>query len=211
MKNELSEWLETDGLGGFSSGTVSGIRTRRYHGVLLPATTPPTGRVMLVNGIEAWVTTPHGRVALSSHLYQPGLRYPDGASRLVAFTRDPWPTWTWDVGDDVRVVGELFATHGTPRTVMTWRLDHRTVNEDANVERGTQNRNVEPGSWNLELRPLMSGRDYHATHRENGAFRFAPDVRGACCTWRPYDELPDQWNLQPRSGVVSPVPLLGRT
>lgn len=37
-------WLEADGLGGFASGTVSGIRTRRYHALLLTATTPPTGR-----------------------------------------------------------------------------------------------------------------------------------------------------------------------
>jgi hypothetical protein len=49
------EWLEADGLGGFASGTVSGVRTRRYHGLLLVATTPPTGRMMLVNGFDAWV------------------------------------------------------------------------------------------------------------------------------------------------------------
>ena len=50
-----AEWLEADGLGGFASGTVGGPRTRRYHALLLTATTPPTGRVVLVNGIEAWV------------------------------------------------------------------------------------------------------------------------------------------------------------
>ena len=55
------EWLEADGLGGFASGTVAGIRTRRYHALLLTATTPPTGRVVLVNGFDAWVETPGGR------------------------------------------------------------------------------------------------------------------------------------------------------
>ena len=55
-----AEWLEADGLGGFASGTVSGIRTRRYHALLLAATTPPTGRIVLVNGLEAWVETPAG-------------------------------------------------------------------------------------------------------------------------------------------------------
>jgi len=39
-----SEWLEADGLGGFASGTVDDIRTRRYHALLLHAATPPTGR-----------------------------------------------------------------------------------------------------------------------------------------------------------------------
>ena len=53
-----AEWLEADGLGGFASGTVSGIRTRRYHALLLTATTPPAGRMVLVNGFDAWVETP---------------------------------------------------------------------------------------------------------------------------------------------------------
>ena len=52
-----AEWLEADGLGGFASGTVSGERTRRYHALLLAAMRPPSNRVVLVNGIEAWVKT----------------------------------------------------------------------------------------------------------------------------------------------------------
>ena len=58
--SEHDEWLEADGLGGFASGTASGIRTRRYHALLLAATTPPTGRMVLVNGFDAWVETPDG-------------------------------------------------------------------------------------------------------------------------------------------------------
>ena len=65
------EWLEADGLGGFASGTSTGPRTRRYHGLLLAATTPPTGRVMLVDGLEAWVETAAGRYAISSQRYAP--------------------------------------------------------------------------------------------------------------------------------------------
>ncbi|MGZ4966653.1 MAG: glycogen debranching enzyme N-terminal domain-containing protein, partial [Chthoniobacterales bacterium] len=66
-----AEWLEADGLGGFASGTVSGIRTRRYHALLLTAATPPSGRVVLVNGIEAWVNSSRGRFAISSQRYAP--------------------------------------------------------------------------------------------------------------------------------------------
>ena len=53
--DEVTEWLEPDGLGGFASGTTGGLRTRRYHALLLTATTPPTGRMVLVNGFDAWV------------------------------------------------------------------------------------------------------------------------------------------------------------
>jgi len=48
-----NEWLEADGLGGFASGTVSGVRTRRYHALLLTSTKAPAGRLVLVNGFDA--------------------------------------------------------------------------------------------------------------------------------------------------------------
>ena len=89
-----AEWIETDGLGGFASGTVSGIRTRRYHALLLTATTPPTGRVVLVNGFDAWVETPRGTFFLSSQRYAPDVIHPDGASRIESFEPEPCPRWT---------------------------------------------------------------------------------------------------------------------
>src|SRR6266542_6463198 len=66
-----AEWLEADGLGGFASGTSTGIRTRRYHALLLTATTPPTGRMVLVNGFDGWIETPAGRFELTPN------RFPD--------------------------------------------------------------------------------------------------------------------------------------
>src|SRR3954465_15292353 len=95
----VSEWLEADGLGGFASGTAAGVRTRRYHALLLAATTPPTGRVVLVNGVEVWVDTPAGSFALTTERYEPGVLHPDGASRIDSFTTDPWPTWTYALMD----------------------------------------------------------------------------------------------------------------
>jgi predicted glycogen debranching enzyme len=165
------EWIEADGLGGFASGTESGERTRRYHGLLLAAMTPPTGRIMLVNGVEVWAATPGGRVALSSHRYQPGVRHPDGATRIRAFSIDPWPSWTWDLGGGRAIVGEIVAVHGSPRVVCTWTL-------------------VGPGPVTLEIQPLLSGRDYHALQRENGAFDATTREQGAALTWRPYVDRP---------------------
>src|SRR5213082_1027166 len=90
-----AEWLEADGLGGFACGTGSGVRRRRYHALLLAAMDPPGGRVLLVNGVDAWVTTPAGRFPLSVQLYVPGIRHPDCAPYVESFAAEPWPTWTF--------------------------------------------------------------------------------------------------------------------
>ncbi len=170
--DDRTEWLETDGLGGFASGTVSGIRTRRYHALLLPATTPPTGRVVLVNAVEAWVETGDGTFALTSHRYVPDVIHPDGASRLASFDGEPWPRWEWHLTGGLRVRQELFVTYGTGATWMSWTVDGAA------------------GPVRLHVRPLLSGRDYHSTHHENGSFRFKADVAGAMVVFRPYDGVP---------------------
>ncbi|HET6319924.1 MAG TPA: glycogen debranching enzyme N-terminal domain-containing protein, partial [Chloroflexota bacterium] len=169
------EWLEADGLGGFASGTVSGIRTRRYHALLLPATTPPTGRMVLVNGFDAWIETTQGRVALSSQRYVPDVIHPDGSTRIEQFRAEPWPTWTYAVAPGLRVQQEIFVAHGRGTVVIAWRLlDPRHDDEVAR----------------LIVRPFLSGRDYHSTHHENGICRAAAGIDDDAVTWRPYDGVP---------------------
>src|SRR5262245_58894382 len=105
MENDLletwrREWLEAAGLGGFGSGTASGIRTRRYHALLLPAT--DSGRRVMVNGLEAWVETGSGPRHLSSQRYAPGVTHPDGARRIESFSHLPWPRWVYRLEDGTR-------------------------------------------------------------------------------------------------------------
>ena len=166
------EWLETDGCGGFASGTTGLVRTRRYHALLLSATTPPAGRVVLVNGLEVWVETPSGRFALSAQAYAPDVVHPDGASRVESFEAEPWPRWTFRLEDGTRIAQEIFLSRETRGTVLIWRL-------------------LEPRSdVSLVARPLLSGRDYHALHHENPAFRFDPWPNGSRIVWQPYPDLP---------------------
>lgn len=169
--NPHAEWLETDGLGGFASGRVDGVRTRRYHALLLAATTPPTGRHVLVNGVDAWIETADGRFALSSQRYAPDVTHPDGASRLVAFTIDPWPRWTYRLPSGLEVVHELIVRHGAPVTALAWRLSR-------------------PANAKLLVRPFLSGRDTHSTHRENATFRFDAELEHRRVIWRPYRGVP---------------------
>src|SRR5215510_1318750 len=120
--DDRTEWLEADGLGGFASGTVSGIRTRRYHALLMPATTPPTGRVVLVNGFDAWIDTPNGSFALTTQRYAPDVLHPDGAVHITHFITDPWPTWQYELADGTRVGYEFCVQHDTGAGVAVWTV-----------------------------------------------------------------------------------------
>ncbi len=174
-----AEWLETDGHGGFASGTVGGARTRRYHALLLPATRPPVGRTVLVNGLEVWLETPAGRFPLSTQRYPGGadgqdVLAPRGQDFLVDFTADPWPRWTFQFPDGTRVEQEIFIHQSTGLTALGWRLPV-------------------PAPCKLEVRPLLSGRDYHALHHENSTFAMEPaalEANGGNVLWQPYPGVP---------------------
>jgi predicted glycogen debranching enzyme len=168
-----SEWLEADGLGGFASGTASGVRTRRYHALLLTATSPPTGRMALVGGLDAFLDTAGGSFALSSQCYAGDVVAPDGASHIAEFDYEPWPRWTFVLPDGTRIEHELFVPHGASAVVLSWR---RTRGESQAAE--------------LRVRPFFSGRDYHSLHHESAAFRFAPELRGERATFHPYPSVP---------------------
>jgi predicted glycogen debranching enzyme len=166
-----AEWLESDGLGGFASATVSGIRTRRYHAVLLAALRPPADRWVLVSGFESWLEGPLGRRALSSQRYLPDVVHPDGARRLVDFRREPWPAWRWDF-DGLAVELELVALDGHGAVALAWRAP-----------------GAPPGTW-LEARPLLAVRELHGLVRKNADFCFDPEVAPGRLTFRPYPERP---------------------
>ena len=69
------EWLETNGIGGYASATVSGANTRRYHGLLVAATKPPLGRVVLLSKFEEKLIVNGTQYELSTNQY-PGKIYP---------------------------------------------------------------------------------------------------------------------------------------
>jgi predicted glycogen debranching enzyme len=186
-----TEWLEADGLGGFASGTTSGERSRRYHALLLSATRPPSGRMVLVNGFDAWVDSPAGRFPISTQRYSPDVVYPHGFKQIVDFKIDPWPTWHFRLADGITLMQELFVPHAISACCLRWRLNSETLSLGGRGQgEGESPTAASDFKYTLELRPFLSGRDYHATHHENAAFRFAAQIRDAWLDWKPYHDVP---------------------
>ena len=171
--SDSAEWLEADGLGGFASGTTSGIRTRRYHALLLTATTPPSGRIVLVNGFDAWIETAGSKYFISSQRYAPDVVNPDGMTRLKEFQLRPWPTFRFELDDGLIIEQELFVPYGESTVVLIWRLIGHAE-----------------GEVKLSVKPFFSGRDFHGTHHKNDSFQFDPEFKHDRVRWKPYNGLP---------------------
>ena len=164
------EWLEADGGGGFASGPVRGPRARRYHALLLTEDTTSGERFVLVNGVEAWVVRGADRIPLTTARYLPDVLYPDGYRHQTAFEATPWPCWTFDLGGGLTLRHEVLSARGGGGTVLRWRL--------------------QGGNARLEVRPMLTGRSYHALHRRNDTIDFTAHVAGQSVTWRPYAGVP---------------------
>ena len=95
--NELDtrEWLLTNGLGSFASGTVSDVHTRTYHGWLIAALEPPGQRTLLLSRIDASLEIAGQVFELSTNYWTSGAIAPQGYRLLQSFQADPVPTWVW--------------------------------------------------------------------------------------------------------------------
>ena len=168
-----NEWLETDGLGAFASGTSSGVRTRRYHNVLMIARNPPSERVILVNGFDAWVETPHGTFPVSTQSYRNETFWPEGFLLRRSFTSVPWPTWIYDLGESLQIKQELFVPEGIQGTVIRWQV----IGSPLGVK--------------LHVKPFLSARDYHSMHHENDEMNLETRKQNGGSVWQPYSDSPE--------------------
>ena len=167
-----SEWLETDGLGGFATGTVAGWRTRRYHGLLTPAIEVPSRRAVMVDGFEAWIEQAGTRTPISAQQYLPDVTAPEGHLLQTRFEASPWPTWTWRLPSGLEVTQEIVVPHERPAAVVRWTAQ--------GPRQGAR----------IIVRPFLSGRDSHALHFQNDALRQDAEVNGERVRWHTYAGLP---------------------
>ncbi|REJ75430.1 MAG: glycogen debranching protein [Acidobacteria bacterium] len=150
------EWLETNGIGGYASSTVSGINTRRYHSLLTAASKPPLGRVRLLSKYEEILRIGDVEYPLSANRF-PGSIHPEGFKLLESFALDPFPVWTYKINDSgISVKRSVFAVHGENTVVCRWEVVPGLRTLDEAVE--------------LELRPLLACIDYHSLRKETEQF-----------------------------------------
>ncbi len=164
------EWLETNGIGGFASGTISGANTRRYHGLLTAATRPPLGRVTVLSKFEETLEIDGRRFELSTNQFL-GSVSPQGYRFLENFRLDPFPIWTYTI-EGVEIEKKLFMVHGSNATVCRWSILKGSTGAK------------------LVLKPLLSFVDYHALQHQSPEISFHYEIGDSVVSVAADEQMP---------------------
>ncbi|MDB9399666.1 amylo-alpha-1,6-glucosidase [Microcystis aeruginosa CS-567/02-A1] len=152
---DTREWLVTNGLGSFASGTISDVRTRTYHGWLFAATNPPSGRTLLFSHLEASLEVSGRLIALGTNFWGNGQISPQGYKFLHSFDINPVPKWIWQQ-DNWQLSRQLLMPHG-------WGSGEKEIDSHRLLIK-YRYEGSEPAI--LRLRLLIGDRDFH--HQQKG-------------------------------------------
>jgi glycogen debranching enzyme len=141
------EWLETNGLGGWSSSSIIGAHTRRYHGLLTAAIVPPAERMVLLSKLDEIIVSGDKRIELGVNLYPGNTIHPNGHHYLKSFRKDIFPEWVYEA-EGIELKKRIGMIHGENTVVIIYEV----VKANA--------------PFKLELLPLMAGRGYHSLSHE---------------------------------------------
>ncbi|MEJ8843627.1 amylo-alpha-1,6-glucosidase [Lacibacter sp. H375] len=159
------EWIETNGLGGWSSSSIIGCNTRRYHGLLVAATKPPAERMNLLSKLDETIVTNSSvgpvRYELGTNLYPNNTIHPNGNNYLQLFSKELFPQWNYR-SDHVHLSKTIAMVQNENTTLVLYKVEEAT----------------EP--FTLELRPFVAARGYHSLQHEGPQLQwnaeFANDV-----------------------------------
>ncbi|MBI3668207.1 MAG: glycogen debranching enzyme family protein [Acidobacteria bacterium] len=141
------EWLVTNGIGGYASGTVAGLATRRYHGLLVAALQPPLGRTLLVSKLDETAHYSGRAYALAANRWAGGALDPQGYRQVERFRLEgTTPVWTFACAD--ALLEKRVWMHAGANTTF---VRHTLL-------RGS-------GPMELELKALVNYRDFHSSTR----------------------------------------------
>ena len=141
------EWLVTNGIGGYGGGTIAGVLTRHYHGLLIAALKPPLGRTLLVTQLDETATYQGQPWALHCDRWASGAIAPSGYQHIERFElQGTIPTWVYALAD-AQLVKQVWMEQGANTTYVRYHL-----------QRGS-------GPVQLTLKALVNSRDHHHSTR----------------------------------------------
>ena len=188
------EWLVTNGMGGYASGTVGDLNTRRYHGLLMAALSPPAGRTLLVAKVNATVRYGGKIYHLSCNEFVDGTVTPHGYLHLESFFLDGTvPVWHYALADAL-IEKRVLMAPGQNTTYLHFRVLRASDTLELELTPLCTYRNYHShshGGWDLNIREITNGIEVHA-------FQGARPYRVICDGARFIADPAWHWNFKHR-------------
>ncbi len=161
VNTERREWLVTNGIGGFASGSLAGILTRRYHGLLFAPLQPPVGRMLLVSKLDETAVYGNQSYPLYINRWAGGVLKPDGYQQLEGFRLEgAIPVWTYAVAEAL-LEKRVWMEQGANTTYVQYHLLratkplHLTLNALVNYR--NLHANTHADNWQMEVESVRHG------------------------------------------------------
>ena len=174
------EWIVTNGLGGYASGSIAGATTRSYHGLLVAAIIPPVERDVLVTKIDETIELPDKSVlTLGVNEYRDGTIDPQGYNYLETFSLEAdVPCFRYQLNEDLTLEKRVWMEYGQNTTYVQYALSAAPA----------QGKKVGPLA--LTLTPFCVYRSHHATTHGDANWHFLVEHQGNRCRIRAFKEAP---------------------
>lgn len=166
------EWLETNGLGGYSSSSITGCNTRKYHGLLVVNAPEPKGRQVLLSALEESVLCGESEYFISSREH-PGGFYPDGHKYLTEVQLGHHPTFIYKIGN-LTLTKELMLLPSTHTLLIRYELMGK----------------VPAQGVSLRIKPLLAYRGFHELSHANKSIHTGVSYNRGGFFIKPYDGMP---------------------
>ncbi len=158
---ERREWLVTNGIGGFASGTIAGLLTRRYHGLLFVPLQPPVGRMLLVSKLEETAVYANHTYPLYINRWTGGVLKPNGYHYLEQFQlKGTTPVWTFAFADAL-LEKRIWMQQGANTTYVQYLLRRATeplqLTTRVLVNYRNYHNNSRADGWEMKIDPIKKG------------------------------------------------------
>lgn len=157
------EWWLTNGLGGYAGGTLSGVLTRRYHGLLIASVHPPLGRFLLLAKADAVLIDGNRQIPLHTNQWLSGARDPRGQRHIGSFRLDrQMPVWEYRVGDLI-LEQRIWMDQGRDQTRVGFRWKAGVRKQAPTLRIGLlanyrdHHADTRPGSFEIRTEPIADG------------------------------------------------------
>jgi predicted glycogen debranching enzyme len=141
-----TEWLVTNGLGGYASSTVLGVNTRKYHGLLVAALNPPVDRHVLLAKLDETILTNGRKFELGVNETKSGTQ----PTFPYSFSMDPLPTYVYRIERGIQLKKTIFMPHEKNASIVLYETSNNSAK-----------------SMHLSLSPLINCRSFHSVTNQD--------------------------------------------